>query len=126
MTQTEIDSMRQRLLALKKRLGDELSELEDAALRPVGGESSGGLSDVPVHLADLASDNYEQEVALGLLESDEQILTQINEALARIARGTFGLCENCHRTISRERLEALPYARYCIRCARKLEGSAPE
>lgn len=126
MTKAEIDHFRRRLLALKKRLGGDLSTLEEEALRPVGGESAGGLSDVPLHPADLGTDNFEEELALDLMENEEQILEEVNDALARIEQGTFGRCENCHRPITKERLEALPYARYCIRCARKLQGGAVE
>src|SRR3954471_6732160 len=121
MTRAEIDKFRRRLLALKKRLGGDLSEMEAEALRPIGGESGGGLSDVPVHPADLGTENYEEELTLDLIENEDQILREINDALARIEQGTFGRCENCHREISSERLEALPYARYCIRCARMLQ-----
>jgi DnaK suppressor protein len=124
MTKAEINDYRQRLLAMKKRLGGDLSKLEDEALRPVGGESGGGLSDVPVHLADLGTENYEEEVALELLENEDQILTEINDALVRIEQGNFGRCENCHQEIPRERLKALPYARYCIRCATELQAGA--
>jgi len=124
MTKTELEPWRRRLLTLKKRLGADLSQLEEEALRPVGGESGGGLSDVPVHLADLGAENYEVEVGLELLENEAQRLTEVDDALARIENGTFGLCESCHRPISRERLEAVPYARYCIRCAREFQGQA--
>ena len=124
MTKAEIDSYRQRLLALKKRLGADLSGLEEEALRGVGAESSGGLSNVPVHPADLGNDNYEEEVTLGLLENEDQLLDEINDALDRIEQGTFGRCEECGQEISRERLEALPYARYCVLCAQKLLGKA--
>jgi RNA polymerase-binding transcription factor DksA len=123
MTNVETNHYRRRLLALKKRLGSELSDLEEEALRPVGGESSGGLSDVPIHPSDLGNDNYEEEVALDLLENEAQTLSEINAALARIDQGTFGRCGNCHQEISTERLEALPYTRYCIRCARKFQGA---
>jgi RNA polymerase-binding transcription factor DksA len=123
MTQAEIKSYRVRLLALKRRLGGVLTDLEEEALRPVGGEAAGGLSDVPVHPADLGTENYEEEVSLGLLENEIQLLTEVNDALRRIEQGTFGRCEECHQPISRARLNALPYARYCLRCARKLQGS---
>src|SRR5262245_5128525 len=124
MTRAEIDHYRRRLLALKKRLGGDLSDLEEEALRPVGGEAAGNLSDVPVHPADLGTDNFEEELAIALLENEANLLTEINDALARIEQGTFGRCENCGQEISRERLEALPYTRYCIRCARQLQGDA--
>ena len=124
MTSAEIDEFRRTLLALKKRLGGVLSELEEEALRPVGGEAAGGLSNVPVHLADLGTENFEEELTLELVENEEQILTEVNDALARIEQGTSGRCENCHRDIPWERLKAVPYARYCIRCAQKLQGKA--
>jgi RNA polymerase-binding transcription factor DksA len=119
MTEAEVQTYRQRLLGLKNRLGSDLSGLEEEARRPIGGEASGGLSDVPLHLADMGTDNYEEEVTLALLENEEQILAEINDALARIAQGTFGRCEECQQEISRERLEAVPYTRYCFEHARK-------
>jgi DnaK suppressor protein len=122
LTKAEMESFRQQLLALKKRVGGDLSELEEEALHAVGGEESGGLSNVPVHPADLGTDNFEEALALDLLENEEKILDEVNDALARIEQGTFGRCENCGQEISRERLKALPYARYCIRCARKIQG----
>jgi DnaK suppressor protein len=124
MTKAEIEHFRRRLLAMKKRIGAELTELEEEALIPVGGSTSGNLSDVPVHLADLGTDLYHEEVSLEMMENEDHILREINDALARIDQGTFGRCENCHQEIPRDRLEAVPYARYCIRCARKLQGSA--
>jgi DnaK suppressor protein len=121
MTRAELDHFRRRLLALKKRVGGVLSELEEDALRAVGGESAGGLSDVPLHPADMGTDNFDEELDLALLENEQQLLVDIDDALARIEAGTYSRCENCHREIPRQRLEALPYARYCIECAEKLE-----
>jgi RNA polymerase-binding protein DksA len=126
MTKAEIGHFRRRLLALKKRIGGDLTELEEETLKPVGGESSGGLSDVPLHPADLGTGEFEEELTLTLVENEEHLLAEINDALDRIEQGTYTRCENCHREISRERLEALPYVRYCIRCARKLQGQASE
>jgi DnaK suppressor protein len=124
MTKAEIQYYRRRLLALKKRLGGDLSELEEEVLRPIGGEAGGGLSDVPVHPADLGTDNYEAEVMLGLLENEEQLLAEVNDALARIEQGTFGHCEECQQEIPRQRLQAVPYTRYCLKHARKNENRA--
>jgi len=124
MTKADINDFRQRLLALKRRLGGDLDQLEEETLRPVGGESSGGLSDVPVHPADMGTENFDVELNLDLLENDAQLLVEVEDALARIEQGTFGFCENCHQEIPRRRLEALPYTRYCIRCAKLLQGEA--
>jgi RNA polymerase-binding transcription factor DksA len=74
----------------------------------------------------VSADNYEEEVALGLLGNEAQLLREVYDALARIEQGTFGRCEECGKEIPRERLEALPYARYCLGDARKLQGRALE
>ncbi|MDB5349878.1 MAG: yocK [Planctomycetota bacterium] len=121
MTKVEMEYFRRRLLALKQRLGTDFSELESEAHRPVGGVSSGSLSDVPNHPANAAIDEYAEEVELELLQNEGQILSEVNDALSRIDQGTLGYCDSCHLEISLNRLEAIPYARYCIRCARRIE-----
>jgi aryl-alcohol dehydrogenase-like predicted oxidoreductase len=80
MTGAETDHFRRRLLALKKRVGGDLTELEEEILKPVGGESSGGLSDVPLHPADLGTGEFEEELTLTLVENEEQLLAEIAEA----------------------------------------------
>lgn len=122
MTKTEQNTHRRRLAALRARLGGDVAQLAGEALRGAGGEASGNLSNAPFHLADLASDNYEEEMTLGLLENQGQTLEQIRAALDRLDRGTFGRCEECGRPIGPERLEALPYTPHCIECARALQG----
>src|SRR5437879_2691902 len=123
MNEAESQPYRRRLLAFKKRLSGARSELEEEALRGTGGEASGGLSDVPLHLADLGTDAYEEEMALGMLENEDQLLTEVNDALERLAQGGFGRCEECGQEIDRARLSALPYARYCLRDAQELQDS---
>jgi len=119
MTATEIGTYRRRLAALADRLSRDVSHLEEEALVPTGGEASGGLSDVPLHLGDLGSHQFEEEVTLDLVGKEEHILAEVNAALERIGAGTFGRCEHCRRPISRERLAAVPYARACVACAEK-------
>src|SRR5437867_12803961 len=121
MTKTDLETFRQSLLNLRARLTGNLSHLAEEALRTTGGENSGGLSNMPIHMADLGTDNFEQEFTLSLLQNEEQALDEINAALDRIRKGAFGRCEECEKEIPRERLRALPYARHCVACARKLE-----
>jgi RNA polymerase-binding transcription factor DksA len=96
--------------------------MTDEALRRQASGGSGSLSSVPLHMADLGTENYDQEFTLGLIENEQGTLEQVNEALARMEHGTFGQCVECGELISKPRLQAIPYARNCIRCARKLEG----
>jgi RNA polymerase-binding transcription factor DksA len=98
-----------------------VSHLADEALRGRGGEASGGLSNTPIHMADLGTDNFEQEFTLGLLENEERSLQEISAALDRIEQGTFGQCEECHRPIPKERLDAIPFTRHCVDCARRAQ-----
>jgi RNA polymerase-binding transcription factor DksA len=72
-------------------------------------------------MADMGTDNYEQEFTLGLMEKDRDLLRQINNALAKIQDGTYGTCEGTGLPISKPRLEAQPWARFSIEHARKLE-----
>ena len=97
--------------------------MTDEALGRDSSSGSGNLSNSPLHLADLGTDNYDQEFTLGLIENEQGTLELVNEALDRMDLGTFGRCFECDELIAKQRLEAIPYARYCIRCARKLEGS---
>ncbi|HLN27913.1 MAG TPA: TraR/DksA family transcriptional regulator [Gemmataceae bacterium] len=119
-TKAEKSVYRQSLLDLTTRLEGERSQLKGEALQPTGGEASGGLSDFPVHPADLSSRGVEEEVTLGLLENEEQLIEELNAALARLDEGGYGRCERCRQEITRARLQAVPYARCCMSCARQL------
>jgi RNA polymerase-binding transcription factor DksA len=121
MTKAEMDVYRESLLALRDRHNGDASHLADEALRRTGGGAAGNLSNMPIHMADLGTDNFEQEFTLSLLQNEEQLLGEITSALDRIRQGTFGQCEECQGDIPKPRLQALPYARYCVGCARKLE-----
>jgi DnaK suppressor protein len=125
MTKAQLDKYRELLLGLRARLQGEVSHLADEALRKTGGEASGSLSNTPIHMADLGTDNYEQEFTLGLLENGEHRLEEIGAALQRIEQGSFGVCEGegCGKAIPKPRLEALPFTRYCVECARKMQQS---
>lgn len=76
---------------------------------------------MPIHMADVGNDNFEREFTLQLLQSGHATLKEIDEALRRIEEGTFGICEECGGKISKKRLEVLPYATLCIKCAEKEE-----
>ncbi len=93
MTQAELDDFRQQLLTLGKRMQGDLSGLASETLHEAGGAASGNLSNTPMHLADLGTDNFEQEMTLSLMENEGQTLEEISAALDRIRAGTFGRCE---------------------------------
>lgn len=117
----ELESYRKALLDLRSRLRDDVDQMTDEALNGAGSEASGNLSTMPLHMADLGTENFEQEFTLGLIESERATLEQVREALLRMEEGTFGHCLECRDPIAKTRLQAIPYTRYCIECARKLE-----
>ena len=115
----DLDYFRQLLLAKRRELVGDMSSMEREALRSAQGSN---LSNLPLHMADMGTDNYEQEFTLGLVEKDRQLLREINIALAKIRDGTYGICEGTGKPITRARLEAKPWAKYSIEYTRKLES----
>ena len=117
----EVESFREVLKNLRARLRGDVDQLTDEALHRNGAESSGNLSNMPLHMADVGTENYDQEFDLGLVENQQVTLDQVHEALTRVDAGTFGLCVECNQPIAKPRLQAIPYTPHCIECARKLE-----
>jgi DnaK suppressor protein len=74
------------------------------------------------HIADSASETYLRELDGGLEENAEHLLAEIQEALERMDKGTYGLCVTCGKPIAQERLEAVPWAARCIDDTRALEN----
>jgi RNA polymerase-binding transcription factor DksA len=118
----ELASYRRVLHGLRSRLRGDLDRMTDEALRREMSGGSGSLSSVPLHMADLGTENYDQEFTLGLIENEQGTLELVNEALDRLDHGRYGRCVECNEPISKPRLQALPYTRHCIQCARDLES----
>jgi RNA polymerase-binding transcription factor DksA len=70
-----------------------------------------------MHLGDMGTDEYLHDLNSTLLENEEYIAAESLEALHRMDAGRFGICESCEKPIAEERLEAIPYARFCVACA---------
>lgn len=113
----DIEHFRQILLKKRQEIIGNVSEIEEEALKA----SDGDISNMPIHMADAGTDNYEQEFALGLMDNERKLLRKIEDALERIEQETYGTCEATGALISKARLEAKPWARYCVEYARKLE-----
>ncbi len=117
----ELESFRQLLLAKRAMLTNDVTTMTDTALRGSSYSDAGELSTMPIHMADLGSDNFEQEFTLGLIQNEHAVLREIDEALQRIDEGTYGICLGTGKPIAKARLRAKPWAKYCIEYARKLE-----
>jgi len=121
LTKADLEYFKQLLLAKRREILVNVNEIGDEALKKSRMDASGDLSSMPIHMADLGSDNFEQEFALGLLDSEVRLLGQIDAALGRVEEGAYGICEGTGEPIGKARLEAKPWARYCVDYARKLE-----
>ena len=117
LSDAELETYKNRLISLRSRIRNDVSTMTDGALSHSRSEAAGDLSAMPLHMADIGTDNFEQEQTLSFIQSDNYTLTLIEEALVRIKAGTYGLCESCGKPIPKVRLNVLPYAENCIQCA---------
>jgi len=123
MKKADMKAYKERLLSLRARLRGDVTQMAEAALKKNRNEANGDLSSMPIHMADIGSDNFEQEFTLSLMESEEDTLEQIEASLERIEDGTYGQCEECGVKIPKTRLNAIPYATLCVKCASQQEQS---
>lgn len=121
LTDDELRGFRQLLVAKRAELVGDVRTMESEALRKTRSEGSGDLSMMPIHMADIGTDNYEQEFTLGLIANEREMLRDIDDALARIDKKTFGICEATHKPISKARLKVKPWARFCLEYKRSQE-----
>lgn len=115
LSSKDLDLFRNSLQRARAVLSGDMSQLQEETLG-----TGSHAAHHEVHAVD-SSDGYYQEFNLELLERDESTLREIIDALDRIENGTYGVCENCTKPIFKERLKAVPHARFCIDCQRKSE-----
>ena len=126
LTAEEIEQFRKVLWKKRMELLGDVDHMSEGALDNNRQDSAGELSSMPIHMADLGTDNYEKEFTIGLIESDRKLLKNIDRALIKVKEGTYGVCEVTGRFIGRARLTAKPEARYHIEFAQKLEQGLVE
>jgi RNA polymerase-binding transcription factor DksA len=117
MDKREIERYRRKLQALTTRMRSDATAVTDQIREGSGGQAGGALSNAPMHLGDMGTDEYLQDLNATLLEHEEFLSNEVREAFERIDKGTYGRCESCGKPIPKERLDALPYARWCAPCA---------
>lgn len=112
----DLEELLQLLLEKRAEIIGNVQGMEDARNAALG-----DISHMPLHMADVGSDNFEQEFTLGLMESEREMLREIEEAIVRMREGYYGVCMDSGRPIDRMRLEFAPWAKYCIEVARLRE-----
>ncbi len=110
MTELNLDEIKDRLIAERENLLNKLKE-NDLSIDD---------SETPDPV-DLAVRNYSKNVMLAVSENDSRQIILINEALERIEDEEYGLCQNCEKEINPKRLDAIPWARYCLNCQELVE-----
>ncbi len=121
MRKEELTRFRKLLETKRKVLMGDMDNLSKEALHRNRQEASGDVSNMPTHMADLGTDNFEQEFTLNLIQTEQGTLRDIEEALEKIDTGSYGMCESCGKAIAPTRLKALPHARLCLECKRREE-----
>lgn len=121
MKKRELDQYREQLVVLRDRLLGVVSAVTEQARLPSGGQGESELSNAPMHLADMGTDEFMHGLNATLLENEEQLTADVRAALVRLDNGTFGVCENCNQAIAQERLAAMPFALHCVVCAEAID-----
>ena len=116
MGKKEKEEFRHMLLEKKERIVRKLSELTT--------ESKEMESNVAQDVVDKAETSYTKEFLLSLSDGEREQLFLIDEALKRLRRDEFGICQLCHQEIGRKRLEAVPWTPFCIDCQEKNEAES--
>ena len=117
LTTKELNEYKAILLEARSELIDRVTGLEEDALR----SSGGNLSNMPIHMADIGTDTFDQDLAIGMAETERELLREIDEALDRVVAKTYGVCQLTGKPIPKTRLDAKPWAKYTIESARHIE-----
>jgi len=103
------------LVRIRNELTDQIVILADDALKSQK-DSGGDLSAMSTHMADRGSDYFLRSMELDMITNESEVIEMIEEAIQRLVNDEFGICLDCGCKVSKARLEALPYARYCVDC----------
>jgi RNA polymerase-binding protein DksA len=125
LTAKQLREFKAMLLLKRGVLAGDVERLTSEALKGKG-QGYSDQSTMPIHMADLGSDNWEQDFTIGLIANEQNLVREIDDALARIDEKTYGMCLATGEQISLARLQAKPWAKYCIEYERaREEGRAP-
>ncbi|MDD5081588.1 MAG: TraR/DksA C4-type zinc finger protein [Candidatus Omnitrophica bacterium] len=119
----EAEAYKDTLINLKEDLIVQINDISHDTLMKSQKEISGDVSGYSLHPADAATDSYERDFNLGIVSSDRKVLLEVEEALKRVEDGTYGQCLCCGKDITKTRLKAIPYAKFCRTCQIKMEES---
>ncbi len=117
----DLNIYKDKLLKLREDIAGELKQLSEEVFMKSPAESLGDISSHSFHLADAAAGVFERDFSMGLASKEREIIRRIDSALYKIEESSYGNCEICSKPIPKRRLDALPYARYCLKCQKQAE-----
>jgi len=120
MNKLELEKYKKLLIDVREAINGDINHIAKENLKSQK-ESSGDLSGYSFHMADMASDSYDRELSLNIAGGEQEVIYEIDDALKRMEEGKFGSCISCGKKIPQKRLNAVPYAKYCIQCKSKEE-----
>ena len=121
MDKKSLKIYKELLLKKKAELQKGIQHIADDALKTSQRDAAGDLSAYSLHMADVATDNYDREFSLGLADKEQVVVHRIDSAIEKIDEGTYGNCELCNKKIAVARLKVVPYAELCMPCQEKQE-----
>lgn len=121
LTAKELKEYKNKLLDLKEDIENQIRDISKDTLMKSQKELSGDISGYGLHIADVASDNYDRDFNLGIVSGEREVILEIDEAIKRIEEKEYGDCLKCKKSIGKTRLEAIPYAKHCRKCQEDLE-----
>ncbi len=121
LNKKELGEFKKLIVKRKEETLDNIKHISNDTLKKSLKEASGDISGYAYHMADMATDTYDREFSLGIASNERELLYILEDALKKIEEGTFGICEECDAVISKTRLKAIPYARFCVKCQAKME-----
>jgi len=122
MQQRMLERVKKKLIKEREKLLADVNHIRKEELDKSPRNAAGELSGYADHMADGGTDTIERQVSLGLMSNEEAILFKIDRALKKTENKTYGVCDLCKEKISQERLKAVPYATYCIKCRSQEES----
>jgi DnaK suppressor protein len=120
LTKKDLKHFEERLLEERKKLLDQLGYLEKT-MTQTQRDAGGDLSAYSFHMADMGTDAMEREKAFLFASAEGRLLYNVDQALRRLYRSEYGVCQSCGKEIAKARLDAIPHASLCVACQEKQE-----
>jgi DnaK suppressor protein len=118
---SQLADFKKLILKRKEEVAEGIKHISEDTLKKSQKEASGDISGYTYHMADVATDTYDREFSLGLAANERELVYELDDALRKTDEGTFGICEECKKMITKTRLKAVLFARFCVMCQEKKE-----